>query len=783
MNDYHYANEGDGQHDFFEEFGIDPEVALVLNTDGVWNGNLLEFKVSISDVNATLFQAVKYLAKLRINGRNVPANILLVDLNAQKIYVYRTEDYFEAVHQTYLTSASRETGGFRATTDPSVIENFFGVGAQQVVDVLAADNFVPIRIDHNCVVSWAERFYQEVPGSTKADFLRADPKKGPIGELKDPRHFKELILPYEGDTYAEFSHILDRLNDKLKKIELGAFYTPKAYVVKSYELLFEAIDRVPPDNDYVIIDRCAGTGNLQRYMPEDILSHCIVNTYEEFEYLELAREFNQRVRAVIPPTYKAGDPKMGLMLNGDALSRRFIRGQAAVDGKQVPSVIQQYLDDPNCTIILFENPPYADAAGVESNVSGKTKAFGWQTSWVKEQMAAEPAISRNGTKPLRDLTNLFIWSAFKYYLRKDTDSYVVYSPSKYFKSQGLVKKRFVDGFLFNRKRFHATKDAGVSCILWANEPESNREAYPLKMWDIDPKTNELVAGAVHKGFEVGVGNVSEGQDGAPVSIVRKTSSVLSRLFDTRKFAEDVSGIHCEMNGKESPQSRKFIAAAVYNDNMIGYLRAYGTSFENIDLYSQLTRCTAYNGNGFHLRRDTYLTKLPLFAMARFPSEGRYWIRGVVNRNADNGDNFSHDQEFLKACLIFTALAYHNKCLSFTGSDGRFYQNELCFDGDTIAASDLAGFTQTDSDRELLAQWERVLDLAKGTKNYDPAQSYGTYQIVTELNTSKRVQVGRLMKTVYDYPLLNGEINTLKKMTMAHHAEAVAPKLWEYGLLK
>src|SRR5699024_11847033 len=87
-------------------------------------------------------------------------------------------------------------------------------------------------------------------------------------------------------------------------------------------------------------------------------------------------------------------------------------------------------------VILFENPPYADAAGVESNVSGKKKAFGWQASWVKAQMAAEPAISRNGTKPLRDLTNLFIWSAFKYYLRQPTDSYVVFSPSKYFKSQG-----------------------------------------------------------------------------------------------------------------------------------------------------------------------------------------------------------------------------------------------------------------------------------------------------------------------------------------------------------
>lgn len=780
-SDYYYSNEVDGQLDFFNEFGIDPDVALVLNTDGVWNGNLLEFKVSIGDVNKVLFQAVKYLAKLRVNGRNVPANILLVDLNAKVLYKFDSADYFAEIHQTYTTAASRSNEGFSAKAAPLVIKDFFNSGAAQVVALLKENRFVPIEITADCVVAWAERYYREVKGSNKETFLANDPKKGPLGELKDPRHFKGLVLPYQGDDYEEFAHILDRLNDKLKKIELGAFYTPKPYVLKSHELLREAIARVPAGNDYVIIDRCAGSGNLEEGLTEDELSHVIVNTYEQFEYLELAREYGQRVRAVIPPTYKAGDPKLGLLLNGDALSDRFVLGIEGPDGVRVTNVIQQYLDDPKCTIILFENPPYADAAGVESNVSGKDKSFGWQASWVKAQMAAEPTIATNGTKPLRDLTNLFIWSAFRYYLRQPTDSYVVYSPSKYFKSQNLINRKFVSGYLFNRKRFHATKDAGVSCILWANEPETGRTNYPLQVYDIDPKSGELMAGAVHKDFKVGAGHIAMGTDGVPVANVKTTSSVLSRLFDTRKFPDDEPGIFCETNGQEA--HRKAITTAVYNDNIIGYLRAYGTSFENIDLYSQLTRCTAYNGNGFHLRRDTYMTKLPLFAVARTPSEGRFWIRGVVNRCADNSDNFSHDQDFVKACLIFTALAYHNKCRSFMGSDGRFYRNELCFDGDTQASTDLAGFTLNGRDQALLDQWHKVLGLAKQTKNYDPEKTYGTFQIFEELNTSKRVLVGRNETTVYDYPVLNGELKTLKAMTMKYHAEAVAPSLWKYGLLK
>lgn len=541
-SDYYYSNEVDGQLDFFNEFGIDPDVALVLNTDGVWNGNLLEFKVSIGDVNKVLFQAVKYLAKLRVNGRNVPANILLVDLNAKVLYKFDSADYFAEIHQTYTTAASRSNEGFSAKAAPLVIKDFFNSGAAQVVALLKENRFVPIEITADCVVAWAERYYREVKGSNKETFLANDPKKGPLGELKDPRHFKGLVLPYQGDDYEEFAHILDRLNDKLKKIELGAFYTPKPYVLKSHELLREAIARVPAGNDYVIIDRCAGSGNLEEGLTEDELSHVIVNTYEQFEYLELAREYGQRVRAVIPPTYKAGDPKLGLLLNGDALSDRFVLGIEGPDGVRVPNVIQQYLDDPKCTIILFENPPYADAAGVESNVSGKDKSFGWQASWVKAQMAAEPTIATNGTKPLRDLTNLFIWSAFRYYLRQPTDSYVVYSPSKYFKSQNLINRKFVSGYLFNRKRFHATKDAGVSCILWANEPETGRTNYPLQVYDIDPKSGELMAGAVHKDFKVGAGHIAMGTDGVPVANVKTTSSVLSRLFDTRKFPDDEPGI-------------------------------------------------------------------------------------------------------------------------------------------------------------------------------------------------------------------------------------------------
>lgn len=508
-----YADETEGQLAFYEAFQpYLPQMAevFVAHTDGVVWGNLLEFKLAINDTPAVLFQAVKYLAKLRLTGRNVPRRILLVDLNARRIRVYDAFDYRDAIHQTYASAASRSNDGFRVVRDPEVIDDFLVSGAGRVIEVLSANEYMPIDITQECVVPWAERYYREVPGSTKEHLL------SDTGELRRPTRFAGLITPYRGPDWSEFKRILDQLNDRLKKIELGAFYTPEPYVKKSYELVMKAIARVPAGNDYVVVDRCAGTGNLESGLdtipcpgctgsladePHTVLAHVIVNTYEKFEYLELLRDLAGRVRAVIPPTVAAGeDSGFGTLLNGDALSDRFVLGTpvVGVDGgvTRVPNAIQTFLDDPACTIILFENPPYADVAGMEAQKHTGRKSFGWKDSWVRKQMDQEWGKSSSKTtnnRAVRELTNLFIWSAFRFYLRQATDSYVVYSPTKYFKSQELIHKTFLGGFLFNRRHFHARKDAGISVVLWANTDEYGREAFPLTPFDID-KDGTLVAG-------------------------------------------------------------------------------------------------------------------------------------------------------------------------------------------------------------------------------------------------------------------------------------------------
>lgn len=73
-----YKYENDGQLDFFQKYLIRIDRSLNINdiindgNDGVINGNLLEFKLHINNLNAVLFQTIKYLSALRIKGKSVP---------------------------------------------------------------------------------------------------------------------------------------------------------------------------------------------------------------------------------------------------------------------------------------------------------------------------------------------------------------------------------------------------------------------------------------------------------------------------------------------------------------------------------------------------------------------------------------------------------------------------------------------------------------------------------------------------------------------------------------
>ncbi|SFW13415.1 hypothetical protein SAMN02910409_0484 [Prevotellaceae bacterium HUN156] len=760
-----YEKELQGQVEFLQKYLPRIDSSLDITdvqrdySDGVVRGNLVEFKTMIENLNTVLSQAIKYLSSMRIKGRPIPANIILISLNNTKAYVYRSDEYLEHIEKVYIGAASRNNEKFVAGEATEKLDYSNPAEEERMIGILRTEKYTKIHIDENCIVGWALSFYKQYPTATKAEFIGDETGEVRIiGEIRKPEKFREYIYPYTGRSNKKFRYLMDRLNDVLHKKNLGAFYTHPLYAEKSLELVRKAIERVPEGNDYVIIDRCAGTGNLESSMTEEELSHTIVSTYEYYEYKVLMEAFGDKVRHTIPPTERIDTFNGGMVRGANALSREYITNET----------IKQYIDNPKCTIILFENPPFADTTSIEHQKknAGK-KSTEWKQYYASKEMREEvkgPA--------LNDLGNVFIWSAFKYYLRQPTDSYIVYSPVKYWKAQHLIHKKFLGGFAFNRKHFHTNIAAAIMVALWSNEEDTKLDSFKISAYDINAK-DELVF----------VRNL-------PIKKIH--SSYSQKYFDKRTFADDIDGgVLCSKDGTERIESKTIRVKPITNENIVGYMAVYSSGFDNPDNMASLLVAGRYDGNGFYLRNDNYLEKLPMFAASRYVTYNREWTeRSRIMKSGDSEASYRDDikkgllKEYLLKCLLFTVLEPQNHMREFVGTDGRHYKNQLCLDttnGETLADKSLKLLKKSDKERLMLELWDKILKQAKETSNYNPAYNYGLYQIKTELNTTHLdPETG---DSVADYPELNGNIETLACLVKDYYLSDIVPNLFKYEFLK
>ena len=750
------------------------------STDGYTKGILFEHKQNVQSYGESkaLGQALIYLTRFNRDGIPVPAKICLVGQEEQKCYVYDTENYLHIINDIpkYANmKASDGIPGFSAGSRTALIP-FDMSSARGMQDVLklvqAAPRTVRVNVNVHNVYGWATYYYDHA-----TEFKQKPEKKKFFDELRHPvGTLEDCTNPWLGQE-SDFSLIMDMLNDPMTQKKLGAFYTPPAYAKKATELVMQAIDRVPAGNDYVIIDRCAGTGNLEMFFDdggEDILSHCILSTYELKEWMVLRDRYAGRVRYIIPPV--PADPNAtpelnteGFLTGANALTREIIDNQ----------VVRKYLDDPKCTIILYENPPYAETTSIEFQRRGEGGAAStWKQTFVVEEMKKEVA----GTAS-NDMGNAFIWSAFKYFLRQPTDSYIVFSPVKYWKAQHLIQKRFMGGFAFNRQHFHAPTPACIMLALWGNETDRTTNSLVLKAFDLTSESELIDEGEI---------------------VVRQINSMFSeKYYDTRKFSEDAcDAITCEMSGVESTKKASQISVTRYwNSNIVGYMLAKTSGFDNPRLSSNLLVAGKYDGHGFYLRSDNFIEKLPMFAASRYTDHCNNWkIMSLVMKSGDGADRYEADVQsgklnvFLTRCLIWTCMTHYAHMRSLHGSDGRFYRNELCFDnidGKTTIARDKlnelikAGFVMNDDEKALMTKWNEVLEKVKHTDEYNPEFTYGLYQIDEEINV--KIQQGTKRdgtpNMVIKYGDLNNLIKELKQMVKEYYLKYLVDTLFEYEFLK
>jgi hypothetical protein len=68
-----------------------------------------------------------------------------------------------------------------------------------------------------------------------------------------------------------------------------------------------------------------------------------------------------------------------------------------------------------------------------------------------------------------------------------------------------------------------------------------------------------------------------------------------------------------------------------------------SGFDNPDLHACLLAAGIYNGNGFFLRKDNYLEKLPMFGASRYITYNRSWTeRARIMKSADGAEAFTRD---------------------------------------------------------------------------------------------------------------------------------------------
>lgn len=815
-HDYELAE----QEDFYKQYlplvskELDPVDVQVHSTDGLIGDLLLEFKPSIKDLNAVLFQAIKYLSHFRLNGQAVPSNVLLISYDDGTAYYYKADSYLADIEKVYTRAASKDVTGQFVAGNPTFVWHYGdnSVDENAMLQLMKGaykrnqngnQQWVAVHIDSDDIIGWATTYYKENKGARKADFLGDSTI---IGEIREPRKLKGRILPYTGKDNAAFQYIMDKLNDYVERADLGAFYTPMPYATKSNELVYDAIRRFQQseNDDYIILDRCAGTGNLEATLNDnvpndivdkDVLSHVIVNTYEFFEYKVLKQRLGDQVRNIIPPVANFTD---GTVEGSDALSQEFIENP----------IIKQYVDNPKCTVIIYENPPFAETTSIEHQKrhSGKSSSKKWKYNFVTMQAKQELKGARSN-----DMSNVFIWSAFHYYLRQPTDSAVIFSPLKYWKlGDDWFQFKAAKAFAFNRKYFHAIRQMVNGCVLWLNElaqpTDNGGDSLTLVTYDIvDAEAPNYDTGELKAIDE-------------DVVAKRICSNFSQSYYDETDEPNDViqqkekpyplhpQAIWSAFNGQEG-RDKTLAVNAKYNVDIIGYLTAQASTFENDSSMTHLLRNTQYNGHGFHLRAANYLIKLPMFAAGWWKAyRPNWWEIGVYYRSGDGKVAFDRDvkagklDHWLNQVLFYTCLENYNKIRSLEGSDGRWYYNELSLDNnkgqvhdpldksqpETLASQQLSDFLDNlnDDEAKMYQLWQRILKEAKVTKNYDERLNYGIYQINDELNTSHKETNSRgKTTTVYDYPQLNGDLNTMRGLIKDYYHKYVMPNLFKYEFIK
>jgi hypothetical protein len=394
-------------------YDINPESMDKNQSDGIIGNTIIECKLNENEGGGAkkayeeLYVTIP--ARLKQKGEKIPYYRIYVELQTFQVEVY----------DCHCNLVKR----FNWYRQHSLFKKFFN-DKKETYEYDLSDSDVDL-------VEVIQNIYKIFHIKTKIEAYRKL-KQGIIGWFK-PFDYKN----------ADINRLIlnnDRMNEKYVQKMEGAFFTPSQYIQISTQYVLNAIEQSKQDgyDDYVIIDRCVGVGNLESQFNEEIYSHLILGTINEAEALTANIRFMGLAQVEVL----------------DSLSKNGVEFyQEAIKAYKEKHKVNKL------AVILLENPPYAQT---NSNKDGGLKSK-YQETWVHTQM------SRGG----EDLDEQFVFSAFEYY---DPYAYIHYGPIKIWKSRNLINKEVKECYLCNRKFFNASESA-IALISWRNNDKPVKELH------------------------------------------------------------------------------------------------------------------------------------------------------------------------------------------------------------------------------------------------------------------------------------------------------------------
>lgn len=691
MRYYEYPVELDAMRAFYNEIGY-PEgrIDYSCNTDGRpivdWRihqlGSLIEFKV-VAKSNSDVFNQMKrYIRAYNARGLSLPKYGVYIITESQKYTVFNLE--------------------YEAYCEDAVICSNLDLIVDLKRKTNNADSWINNTetqkgwIDENSIVAYNDIYFSSRGKSRKK-------KDDFIAELANPTILN--IKPYEWQPDGDMERkLLDCLGSAELKKRLGAFFTPTYAARQSTNYVRNIIRNLSEDEDYVIVDRCCGSGNLEMEFTEEELSHCILSTMVFAEKTTLKGLYEGKVKAILPLDETTDSE--GCMPSGDALSEEFNDGLSTIleicrresesHGKKL-------------VVIGLENPPYANAgAGLKD---GKVKQKGNSDNYITKQMK-----NSDIGRASNDLANKFIWSGFEYFF----DYYVVYSPIKYWKSQHLVDKKFLEGYIANRADFHAT-EGGISIISWKNEDSVNEHITLQAM--VNDEIIDVVVNKIKEGYNTSI--LPQGDSNGEVILIN-------------------------------------------NDGVLNAKSGF--------LVNKYTDCHA---KYIKLSVDNNIKQaLPLFVANCYTCKD-FTEKEIIMKSGDKGTLYQEDREFLEDCFLWCCLTDRNKCIS-----DRTRQNEMALEQNSKADQIVDRIPDHRMNliiswRNVITQAKACEEYNPNYK-YGLAQIISELDI--NIDTTMTDKNGNFLKKKKNQSL-HEAIISLKEALKKFYSNYLEPKLFEYELLK